>query len=125
MRLANQTRTDISNAMRAVARYCVSPRLIDSRTSFGILGCDKLTDAMGIIVRRDTLYDLGFQAYADADYESKATKRRSVLPGLVMCGGGCVSWFSRTQECVALSTSETEYVAMTDAVETSVAIHVA
>ena len=31
-----------------------------------------------------------------------------------MCGGGCVSRFSRTQKCVTLSTMEAVYVAMAD-----------
>ncbi|CAM9606791.1 unnamed protein product [Pylaiella littoralis] len=52
--------------------------------------------------------------FADADYASKATDRRSVSGGLVMCGGGCVSWFSRTQKCVTLSTTEVEYVALAE-----------
>ena len=34
-----------------------------------------------------------------------------------MCGGACVCWFSRTQECVTLSTSEAEYVALGDTVK--------
>ena len=33
-----------------------------------------------------------------------------------MCRGACVCWSSRIQECVALSTSEAEYVALGDAV---------
>ena len=31
-----------------------------------------------------------------------------------MCAGACVCWFSRTQKCVTLSTSEAEYVALGD-----------
>ena len=38
MWLATQTRPDISNAVRAVARYCASPKLIHWRTALGILG---------------------------------------------------------------------------------------
>ena len=34
-----------------------------------------------------------------------------------MCGGACVCWFSRTQKCVTLLTSETEHVALGDAVK--------
>ena len=48
---------------------------------------------------------------------SKATERRSVSGGLIMCGGASVCWFSRTQKCVTLSTSEAEYVALGDAVK--------
>ena len=42
---------------------------------------------------------------------------RSVSSGLIMCGGASVCWFSRTQKCVTLSTSEVEYVALGDAVK--------
>ena len=34
-----------------------------------------------------------------------------------MCGDACVCWFSRTQKCGTLSTSEAEYVALGDAVK--------
>ena len=46
--------------------------------------------------------------------------------------GACICWFSRTQKCVTLSTSEVEYVAHGDAVkelpfliQVCVAFHVA
>ena len=57
------------------------------------------------------------KVFADADYASKATDTRSVSGGAIMCGGACVCWFSRTQKCVTLSTSEAEYVAHGDAVK--------
>ncbi|CAM9518845.1 unnamed protein product [Ectocarpus fasciculatus] len=52
------------------------------------------------------------EVFADADYASKAADRSSVSGGLVMCGGGCISWFSRTQKCVTLSRTEAEYVSL-------------
>ena len=56
------------------------------------------------------------QVFSDADYASKATDRRSVSRGLVMRGGAYVSWFSGTQKCVTLSTTESEYVALADVI---------
>ena len=55
--------------------------------------------------------------FADADYASKATDKRSVSGGSIMCGGASVCWFSTTQKCVTLSTSEAEYVALGNAVK--------
>ena len=45
-----------------------------------------------------------FSGFADADYASKATDRRSVSGGAIKCEGACKCWFSRTQKCVTLST---------------------
>ena len=114
MWLATQTRPDISNAVRAVARYCASPKLIHWRTALGSLGYVRRTSSLGISFYRGSVAGLSLQVFSDADYASKATDRRSVSGGLIMCGGGCVSWFSRTQKCVTLSTAEAEYVAITD-----------
>ena len=60
---------------------------------------------------------ISFEVFADAGYASRATDRRSVSSGAIMCAGACVCWFSRTQKCVTLSTSEAEYVALGDAVK--------
>ena len=57
------------------------------------------------------------QVFADAGYASKATDGRSVSGGLVMRGGASVSWFSRTQKCVTLSTTETECLALVDIIK--------
>ena len=49
-------------------------------------------------------YDL--ETYLDADYAHKADDRRSVSGVAVCCGGALLSWFSRTQKYVTLSTTK-------------------
>ena len=51
--------------------------------------------------------------YVDADYASQSNWRRSVSGVAVMLGGAAISATSTTQHCVTLSTSEAEYVAIT------------
>ncbi|CAB1117636.1 unnamed protein product [Ectocarpus sp. CCAP 1310/34] len=114
MWLATQTRPDIANAVRAVARYCASPKEIHWRAGLGILGYVVRTSDLGISFRRGSVAGLSMEVFADADYASKAADRRSVSGGLVMCGGGCSSWFSRTQKCVTLSRTVAEYVSLAD-----------
>ena len=60
--------------------------------------------------------DFDLETYVDVDYGHKAEDRRSVSGVAVCCGGALVSWFSMTQKCVTLSTTEAEYVAMADGV---------
>ena len=52
------------------------------------------------------------ELYVDLDFASRDTYRRSVPGGVVMCAGACVSFFSRTQKSMALSSTEAEYVAL-------------
>ena len=77
---------------------------------------------MGLTFRKDSKledvhleYDL--ETYENADYAHKADDRRSVSGVAVCCGGTHVSWISRTQKCITLSTTEAEYVAMADGVK--------
>ena len=70
---------------------------------------------MGITFPRDVVSGLSMQVFVDTDYASKTMDRRSVSGGLVMCGGGRLSRFSRMQKCVTLSTTEgADYEAMAD-----------
>ena len=117
MWLAISTRPDISNVVLSVARCCSTPKAIHWKAALGILAYINGTSGFGITYQRGTLAGISLEVFANADYASKATDRRSVSGGAVMCGGACVCWFSRTQKCVTLSTSDAEYVAIGDAVK--------
>ena len=117
MWLSISTRPDIANTVRALARYCTAPKAIHWKAALGILECINGTSEYGITFQRRNLSSISLEVFVDADYASKATDRRSVSGGLIMCGGASVCWFSRTQKCVTLSTSEADYVALGDAVK--------
>ena len=72
---------------------------------------------MGISFQRGGVMDLHLSGFADADFASKAADRHSVSGGVVICRGGVIAWFSRTQKCVTNSTIEAEYVALDDLVK--------
>ena len=81
-----------------------------------ILGYVRETSSLKITFQRESSHGLMLRAYADANYASRTADMRSVSGGPIMCGGGCVSWFSRTQKCVTLFPTEAEYVTMADGV---------
>ena len=99
MCLSISTRPDISNnAVRAVARYCTAPRAIHWKKALGTLEYIKGTSEYGTTVQRGTLSSISLKVFADADYASKVTDRRSVSDGVIMWGRASVCWFSRTQK---------------------------
>ena len=63
------------------------------------------TSSFGIAFQKGTLTGLSLISFADADYASRKTDRRSVSGGVVMCAGGPVSWHFKTQKCVTLDYS--------------------
>ena len=117
MWLAISTRPDISNAVQSVARYCSASKVIHWKSALGIYAYINGSCGFGITYQRGTSVGISLEVFADPDYASKAIGRRSVSGGATMCEGACVCWFSRTQKCVTLSTSEAEYVALGDAVK--------
>ena len=55
------------------------------------------------------------EGYTDADMAGDLNGRKSVSAYLFTFVGGAVSWQSRLHKCVALSTTEVEYIAVTEA----------
>ena len=109
---------DISNAVRSLARYTSGSKIIHWKAALGILAYINGTSVFfcHCLSERDiSRYSISLEVFADPDYASTATYRRSsVSGGPVMCRGECVCWLSRTQKCVTRSTSEAEYVALED-----------
>ena len=52
--------------------------------------------------------------YVDADWAQEKESRKSTSGFTIFFGNSCVSWKSRKQTCVALSTCEAEYVALSE-----------
>ena len=85
MWLSISTRPDIAKAVRAVARYCTAPRAIHWKATLGILEYINGTSEYGITFQRWSLSDISLEVFADADYASKTTDRRSVVVVVVCC----------------------------------------
>ena len=127
MRIANQTRPDISNAVRAIARFSHDPKEVHLKAARKVLEYLSATAHLGLTFRKDSKlgnvqleYDL--ETYVDADYAHKAEDRRSVSGVAVCCRGTLVFWFSRTQKYVTPSTTEAEYVSMADGVKEALCV---
>ena len=114
MGLANQTRPDIFNAVRAVARYSHAPKLVHWKAALHVIMYVRFASSYGNTFQRGTASGVGLEVFVDSDFASRATDRRSVSGGVVMCDGACVSFLSRTQKSVTLSSMEAEYVAMAE-----------
>ena len=96
MWLSISTRPDISNVVRSVARYSSAPKAIHWKAALGILAYINGTSWLG---RNNS--ECFLEVIVDADYASKATDRRSVSGGAIMCADAC--------QCMCIGFPERRY----------------
>jgi len=113
--LSNSTRPDIVHAVNKLARFMAAPTEQHWLAAKGVLRYLAGTPNLGITYGGNhKAYPTG---YCDADYAGCADTRRSTTGFTFLCFGGAVSWNSRLQPTVAMSTAESEYMAASAAVK--------
>ena len=109
MYLQRGTRPDISNAARELSRFLSNPTgehwTAAKRLLRYLRGTSHYRLAFG--------GDLVLNPYSDADW-ANSEDRKSITGTLVMLGNGPVSWSSKKQQTVSLSSTESEYNALSD-----------
>jgi hypothetical protein len=110
------TRPDISHAVLQCARYQDNPGPQHYTTLKRIFACLAGTADLELTIGAGDTVHTGF---CDADGHS--TEGWHAIAGYVFTlGGGAISWSSKCQELVMLSTTEPKYVAMTHAAKEAI-----
>ena len=111
------TRPDISFAVGVMSRYMQSPKKTHLESVRRILRYVKSTLGHGIMYKKGG--DCRLVGYCDADYAGDHDTRRSTTGYVFMLGSGAISWCSKRQPTVSLSTTEAEYRAAAMAAQES------
>lgn len=121
MYLMTSTRPDISFAVGKLAKYlnCHGPEHHSAAQQ--VLRNLKATPNIGLVYRKSAQFS-GLQCFSDSDWASDEESRRSTTGYLFLLAGAPISWKSRLQPTVALSSAEAEYMALSSA--TQEAIHI-
>ena len=114
------TRPDIAFAVQALGRHLQSSTDAHWTAGKRILRYLKGTKDLGLVYG-DPSSGTTLKGFADADWATDKDTRRSVTGYVFELGGAAITWNSKLQPTVALSTSEAEYMAACAA--TQEAIH--
>ena len=106
------TRPDIAQAVGAVSRYMANPGGKHWIAVKRILRYIRGTSDVALCYGRS---EFTVRGYVDSDFAGDLDKRKSTTGYVFTLAGAAVSWVSKLQTVVALSTTEAEYMAATQA----------
>lgn len=113
--LARCTRPDITYAVHYLSRFFASYDTVHWQAAKKILQYLQGTKELGILYPSAEKGDLGLIGFVDADYGSDKMSRKSTTGCLIHFNGAPVIWLSKRQTCIALSSTESEYIALAQA----------
>ena len=115
MYLAVYTRPDLSMAVSALDRFCQNPQPVHWEAAKKVLRYVKGTVGEGLGYNLGE--DLAVRGNSDASYGSDSESMRGRSGYVFMSAGAAVSWGSKLQDVVSLSSTEAEYMAISHAMQ--------
>ena len=110
------SRPDISFAVLVLSQHCASPEPCHYAAAKRVLRYLKGTRTYRLHYGGQHR-DLPLSGLSDADWAGNKQDRASVSGFVWSLGGGPISWSAKKQNCIALSTTEAEYIALTRAIQ--------
>ena len=111
---AMATRPDIAYAVSCVSKFNSSPTKTHMTALKRIFQYLKYSSNLALKLEKS---GKGLLCYSDADWAGDQDDRHSTTGNVFMLGGGAISWISKKQSVVALSTAEAEYIALSSATQ--------
>ncbi|XP_042903322.1 uncharacterized protein [Parasteatoda tepidariorum] len=120
MFLAIVSRPDISYAIGVLSQVLDKPQQVHWNMTKRIKRYLKGTEKCGILFQSKKDSQITLQCYTNSDYAGDPLSRRSTSGMIFLSNGGAVSWRSQRQNCIALSTTEAEFVAASQAAKVAI-----
>jgi hypothetical protein len=113
--LAVCTRPDIAYAISLLSRFSNNPGIEHWKAAQKVVKYLKGTSKLAI--QYDGTVPRVLEGYADASFAPDTEDRKSYTGYVMMVNGGPVAWYAKLQPIVTVSSCESEYVALTVAVQ--------
>ncbi|XP_062118486.1 secreted RxLR effector protein 161-like [Humulus lupulus] len=113
------TRPDLSYSISVLSKYMANHGLEHWRAMKWVFNYLLGTTNIGLRFTKHSNSNL-IEGYNDADFDGDKDHRYSTSAYYFLVGGNCVSWRVQLQPIVALSTTESEYVPVTEAIKEAI-----
>ena len=113
------TRPDLAHSLSILSRFMANPGMEHWKALKWLLRYLKGTWNHGLVYEK-TKQEVHLTGFVDADYASNKDNRRSTTAYMFMLNDSCICWKAQLQSVVALSTTEAEFMATTEAFKEAV-----
>ena len=104
------TRPDLTYSVHVLAQFMQTPREDHWHAALRVVRYLKGSPCQGVLLRADDNFQIN--GWSDSDWASCPLTRRSVTGYFVQLGNSPISWKTKKQHTVSLSSAEAEYRAM-------------
>lgn len=112
---ANTCRPDLAFATSTLSRFIKDPKANHLAAAKHVLRYIKGTLKLALVFKKTV--DFKLVGYSDSDWAGDKADRKSITGYVFMLGSCAISWKSKKQQTVALSSTEAEYMALGDTVK--------
>lgn len=109
------TRPDLAFAITSLSQFASAPSESHWTALKRVMRYIRSSTDLAITYSARDCDELSLSGYTDSDWGSTSNDRRSIGGYVFLIAGGAVSWQSKKQATVALSSTEAEYMAATQA----------
>lgn len=112
--ISTNTRPDIAASVSILSQRVESPRELDLTEVKRVIKYLKTTSSLRLSLSPNPNQSL--TAFSDADWAEDRETRKSIGGMICMLHGGTINWSSRKQNLVSISSTESEYYALSETV---------
>jgi hypothetical protein len=110
------SRPDLALVTGTLGRYSAAPKQCHWEAALRALRYLQFTKDMELVFDGSNMnLDLDFHGYSDADWSGDSDTSRSTSGFVFISNGGAIGWSSKRQPMVSLSSTESEYIGLSNA----------
>lgn len=118
MYLMTSTRPDLAFALSALSQHLVAPTEADLQAAKRVLRYVSKTRHLALTYSRSPVSEI--TGFTDSDWAGETEARKSTAGYVFTLQGAAISWKSKKQTIVALSSTEAEYIGSTEAAKEAI-----